>query len=60
MRKMTLSDEDQGRVDSYLSGPNHQVDRQPFRPWLLLGVTVVVLTVLSLLSYAIAWWHGVV
>lgn len=61
MNKPTsLSAEDQARVDRYLSRPNHQVDRKPFRPWLLLGIIVAVLTVLSLISYAIAWWHGVV
>lgn len=60
MNKPVLSAEDQARVDSYLNRPNHQVNRKPFRPWLLLGVIVVVLTALSLLSYGIAWWHGVV
>ncbi|MFT5116744.1 MAG: hypothetical protein ACI9NY_000267 [Kiritimatiellia bacterium] len=60
MGKTTLTAEDQARVDSYLNGPIHQVDRKPFRPWLLLGVIVIVLTVLSLFSYGIAWWHGVV
>jgi hypothetical protein len=60
MNKSTLTDEDQARVDSYLSRPTHQVNRKPFRPWLLLGVIVVVLTILSVLSYGIAWQHGVV
>ena len=60
MTKPTLTAEDQARVDSYLQGAIHTVDRQPFRPWLLLGIIVAVLTVLSLLSYGIAWWHGVV
>lgn len=55
-----LSEDDQARVDRYLSRANHQIERKPFRPWLLLGMTVGVLTFLSLFSYAIAWWHGVV
>ncbi len=60
MKENKLSAEDQARVDSYLSRPNHQVERKPFRPLLLLGATLIILTALSLFSYAIAWWHGVV
>ena len=60
MNKPTLNAEDQARLYSYLNRPNQQVDRKPFRPWLLLGVIVIVLTVLSLMSYGIAWQHGVV
>ena len=58
--KPILSDEDQARVEQYLSSPNHQIERQPFRPWLLLLVIVGVMTALSVLSFAIAWWHGAV
>jgi hypothetical protein len=43
-----------------LNSPIHQVERKPFRPWLLLGVIVCVMTVLSVFSYGIAWWHGVI
>lgn len=60
MNKPILSDEDQDRVDRYLNRPIHQVERKPFRPWLLLGVIVIVMTVLSVFSYGIAWWHGVI
>jgi hypothetical protein len=60
MNETKLSPEDQARIDLYLNQPNHQVNRKPFRPWLLMGGLVVVLTALSLFSYAIAWWHGVV
>ena len=60
MSHSKLTPEDQARVDSYLNRPNHQIERQPFRPWLLLAVIVAVLTVLSVMSYGIAWWHGVV
>ena len=31
-----LSDEDMARVEEYLSSPVHQVERKPYRPWLLL------------------------
>jgi hypothetical protein len=60
MTRPPLNAEDQARVDSYLKGSIHTVERKPFRPWLLLGVIVIVLTALSVLSYGIAWWHGVV
>lgn len=45
-----LKPEDQKRVDDYLSAPQHQVKRQPFRPWLLLVLVVVVVVGLGLLS----------
>ncbi len=58
--KNRLNEEDQARVDAYLNRPNHQVQRKPFRPWLLLGGIVVVMTVLSVFSYFLAYLHGVV
>ena len=45
-----LSPEDQQKVDQYLSAPQHQVERQPFRVWRLLGVVLVVVIGLGLLS----------
>ena len=60
MNHSELTPEDQAKVDHYLSSPIHQVERKPFRPWLLLGVILCVMTVLSVFSYGIAWWHGVV
>jgi hypothetical protein len=55
-----LSNEDQLRVERYLSSVQHGDDNQLFRPWLLLLVIWVVLLVLGGLSYAIALGHGVV
>jgi len=55
-----LNPEDQARVEEYLNRPNHRIDRKPFRPWLLLGVIVLVLTGLSLFSYLLAYLHGVI
>ena len=60
MNNTQLTPEDQEKVDRYLNSPIHQVKRKPFRPWMLLGGIVCVMTVLSIFSYAIAWWHGVV
>jgi hypothetical protein len=60
MNNTQLTPEDQEKVDRYLNSPIHQVERKPFRPWLLLGVIVCVMTVLSVFSYGVAWWHGVV
>ncbi|MBG0843453.1 MULTISPECIES: DUF3094 family protein [Pseudomonadaceae] len=45
-----LSPEDQQKVDQYLSAPQHQVERQPFRVWRLLAVVLVVTIGLGLLS----------
>jgi len=45
-----LKPEDQQRVDEYLRAPQHQVERQPFRPWLLLLVVLVLVIGLGLLS----------
>lgn len=55
-----LSAEDQARVDSVITRGVNSIERRPFRGWLLLGVILVVLTVLSVVSYFIAWSHGVV
>ncbi len=45
-----LTPEDQRRVDQYLQAPQHQVERKPFRPWLLLALVVGVTISLGLLS----------
>ncbi len=45
-----LNPDDQKRVDQYLSAPQHQVERRPFRPWLLLGLILVTVIGLGLLS----------
>jgi len=45
-----LTPEDQQRVEQYLSAPQHQVERQPFRPWRLLLVVIALTIGLGLLS----------
>jgi len=45
-----LNPEDQQRVSAYLSAPQHQVERQPFRPWRLLVIVLAVVIGLGLLS----------
>jgi hypothetical protein len=45
-----LSPDDQQRVDQYLSAPQHQVTRKPFRVWRLLLVILIVVIGLGLLS----------
>ena len=45
-----LNPEDQRRVDEYLRAPQHQVERRPFRPWLLLVLVVAVTIGLSQLA----------
>lgn len=45
-----LNPEDQRRVDEYLQAPQHQVERRPFRPWLLLVLVLAVTIGLGLVS----------
>ncbi|MFO2464694.1 DUF3094 domain-containing protein [Pseudomonas sp. 15FMM2] len=45
-----LNPDDQQHVEEYLQLSQHQVERQPFRPWLLLGVILAVVIALGLLS----------
>ena len=49
-----LNPEDQQRVEQYLSAPQHQVERQPFRPWRLLLLVIAVTIGLGLLSRLLA------
>jgi hypothetical protein len=50
-----LNPEDQKRVEEYLQAPEHQVERRPFRPWLLLIVVVAVVVALGLLSRLLSY-----
>ncbi|SQF95503.1 50s ribosomal protein l13 [Paucimonas lemoignei] len=50
-----LNPEDQKRVEEYLQAPEHQVERRPFRPWLLLIVVVAVVVTLGLLSRLLSY-----
>jgi len=50
-----LNPEDQKRVEEYLQAPQHQVERRPFRPWLLLIVVVAVVVALGLLSRILSY-----
>lgn len=50
-----LNPDDQQRVDEYLQAPQHQVERRPFRPWLLLVVVVAATVGLGLLSRLVSY-----
>ncbi|MCE5362235.1 DUF3094 family protein [Pseudomonas anguilliseptica] len=45
-----LNPDDQKRVEHYLSAPQHQVERQPFKVWRLLLIIVIVVIALGVLS----------
>lgn len=45
-----LNPDDQKRVEQYLSAPQHQVERQPFKVWRLLLIIVMITIGLGLLS----------
>ena len=53
--KEQLSSEDLERVNKYLSSPVHQVERKPFRPWLMMLLLVLTVLLLSGLSLLISW-----
>ena len=53
-----LSDEDMARVEEYLSSPVHQVERKPFRPWLLLLILWVVVSAMGGVAVWFAWSQG--
>ncbi|MFK3799894.1 MULTISPECIES: DUF3094 family protein [unclassified Pseudomonas] len=50
-----LNPDDQKRVEEYLRAPQHQVERRPFRPWLLLVLVLGVVIGLGLLSRLLSY-----
>mgnify|MGYP000975289507 CR=1 FL=1 len=54
-----LSEEDMARVAEYLNSPSHRRERAPFRPWTLLLVLTVVVSVISAVSMFYAWQQGI-
>lgn len=44
-----------GSVEEYLKLPQHQVERRPFRPWLLLGVVLIVVISMGFLSRLLSY-----
>ena len=54
-----LSEEDQARVDHFISSGVNATEKKPFRPVLLILLLVVVVTGFSLLSQILARMAGV-
>ncbi|KAA0949522.1 MULTISPECIES: DUF3094 family protein [unclassified Pseudomonas] len=50
-----LNPDDQQHVEEYLQLSQNQVERKPFRPWLLLGVVLVIVIGLGLLSRLLSY-----
>ncbi|NNA93142.1 DUF3094 family protein [Pseudomonas gessardii] len=50
-----LNPDDQQHVEEYLQLSQHQVERKPFRPWLLLGVVLVMVIALGFLSRLLSY-----
>lgn len=50
-----LNPDDQQRVEEYLQASQHQVERKPFRPWMLLVVTILATVALGLLSRFVSY-----
>lgn len=53
-----LSQIDQEKVNAYLSSNVNDVERKPFRPFLLLGGLMVALAVVSLIAYIASLAHA--
>lgn len=49
-----LTPDDQQKVEQYLSLPQHQVERQPFKPWRLMLILLALVIGLGLLSRLLA------
>ncbi|WP_301153291.1 DUF3094 family protein [Metapseudomonas otitidis] len=49
-----LTPDDQQKVEQYLSLPQHQVERQPFKPWRLLLILLALVIGLGLISRLLA------
>ena len=52
--KPRLYPEDQAKVDEYIHRGYNSVERKPFRPMLLLGLVLVVVTSFTVLSLYLA------
>ena len=50
-----LNPDDQKHVEEYLQLSQHQVERRPFRPWMLLVLVLAVTIGLGLLSRLISY-----
>ncbi|AHC33570.1 50s ribosomal protein l13 [Pseudomonas fluorescens] len=50
-----LNPDDQQHVEEYLQLSQNQVERKPFRPWLLLVVVLVAVIGLGLLSRLLSY-----
>ena len=50
-----LNPDDLKHVEEYLQLPQHQVERRPFRPWMLLSVVLIVVIGLGFLSRLLSY-----
>ena len=50
-----LNPDDQKHVEEYLLLPQNQVERRPFRPWLLLAIVVIAVIGMGLLSRLLSY-----
>ena len=55
-----LSDEDRKRVEHATHTGYNDVERKPFRPWLLFAVLWLILMIFGLMSWGMAHYYGVV
>ncbi|HEY9036969.1 MAG TPA: DUF3094 family protein [Pseudomonadales bacterium] len=55
-----LSDEDRQRVEYATHTGYNDVERKPFRPWLLFFVLWIILAIFGAMSWGMAHYYGVV
>ncbi|MGH1470831.1 MAG: DUF3094 family protein [Cellvibrionaceae bacterium] len=55
-----LYPEDQEKVDAYNKRGYNDIERRPFRPFLLLFILFLIVSGLGLISLAIGKWYGVI
>lgn len=60
MANTKLSAEDQARVDAYNKRGYNDVERKPFRPWLLLFILFLIVSSLGGIAYLLGKTQGVI
>ncbi len=58
-KKPQLSEEDQARVDQYLSSGFNKTEKKPYHPWILLLVLFVVVSAMGLFALWLTDFVGI-
>ena len=58
-KKQQLSDEDQTRVDEYLSKGFNKTEKKPYKPWTLLFILFIVVSAMGFVAIWLGKFMGV-